>query len=157
MSLMEAGRLNDDTFKTIVRNAPLISIDLIIRDTCGKILVGMRTNEPAKGFYFVPGGVIRKNETLADAFSRIVAAETGRHANISEAEFAGVFEHFYKTNRYEEPGYGTHYVVLAYRLAWPDNLEVTADDQHSHFKWIDAAELSRSSQVHENSRAYARV
>src|SRR5215218_457853 len=77
MSLMEAGRLNDDTFKTIVRNAPLISIDLIIRDTCGKILVGMRTNEPAKGFYFVPGGVIRKNETLADAFSRIVAAETG--------------------------------------------------------------------------------
>jgi colanic acid biosynthesis protein WcaH len=57
---MESGRLNDDTFKTIARNAPLISIDLIIRDASGRVLVGMRTNEPAKGFYFVPGGAIRK-------------------------------------------------------------------------------------------------
>src|SRR4051794_21435444 len=97
----------------VVRNAPLIAIDLIIQDDSGKVLFGMRTNEPAKGFYFVPGGAIWKNETLADAFARVLAAETGRQANITEAEFVGLFEHFYTTNRFEEPGYGTHYGVLA--------------------------------------------
>jgi hypothetical protein len=35
---------------------------------------------------------------LSDAFSRILAAETGRQADISEAEFVGVFEHVYATN-----------------------------------------------------------
>jgi colanic acid biosynthesis protein WcaH len=37
----------------------------------------LRTNEPAKGKWFVPGGLVRKYVRLADAFARIVKTEIG--------------------------------------------------------------------------------
>ena len=45
-----------DEFVLVVRNAPLVAIDLIIRDPDRCVLVGLQTNEPAKGKWFVPGG-----------------------------------------------------------------------------------------------------
>ena len=70
--MTEPRFLSTDEFTFVVRNAPLVSFDIVIKDPDGNVLVGMRTNEPAKGKYFVPGGIIRKNETLADAFARIL-------------------------------------------------------------------------------------
>jgi colanic acid biosynthesis protein WcaH len=67
-----AGLLDEQTFEQVVRSTPLCSIDLILRDPDARTLVGLRTNEPAKGFYFVPGGIIRKDERMADAFRRIL-------------------------------------------------------------------------------------
>jgi ADP-ribose pyrophosphatase YjhB (NUDIX family) len=67
--------LKKDEFAQVVRNTPLVAIDSIIRDPDRCVLVGLRTNEPAKGKWFVPGGVVRKNERLADAFARIVQAD----------------------------------------------------------------------------------
>jgi colanic acid biosynthesis protein WcaH len=59
--------VGDDNFAQVIRLAPLVSIDLIIRDPIQDVLVALRTNEPAKGFYFVPGGRIRKDETIQAA------------------------------------------------------------------------------------------
>ena len=39
---------------TVIRHAPLVAIDLIIRNARGEVLLGLRKNEPAKGCYFVP-------------------------------------------------------------------------------------------------------
>jgi len=50
----------------------LVSIDLIIRNARDEVLLGLRSNEPAKGFYFVPGGMIRKGERLGEAFASIL-------------------------------------------------------------------------------------
>jgi hypothetical protein len=61
-STMTSTVPNDDEFAHIVRLAPLVSIDLIIRDDEQNVLVALRTNEPAKGVYFVPGGCIRKTK-----------------------------------------------------------------------------------------------
>lgn len=58
-------------FQSLVQNAPLVSMDFMIRDKDGKFLVGKRNNEPAKGYWFFPGGRILKNETRAAAFSRL--------------------------------------------------------------------------------------
>jgi hypothetical protein len=60
--------LSDEKFSHVIRSAPLVSIDLIIMDPGHKVLLGLRTKEPTKGYYFVPGGVIRKHETINDAF-----------------------------------------------------------------------------------------
>jgi colanic acid biosynthesis protein WcaH len=100
----------------IVRHAPLVSIDIIIKDHEQNVLIGLRVNEPARGTYFVPGGIIRKNETIRDGFTRILNAEVGLQKSLDGAKFLDVFEHFYETNRFEEPTYGTHYVVIAYEL-----------------------------------------
>ena len=75
---MSAPRfLASNDFARIVRLAPLVSIDIIVKDPQGYTLLGLRVNEPAKGKYFVPGGVIRKNETIRDAFARILRRFSG--------------------------------------------------------------------------------
>src|SRR5215470_19822082 len=107
---------NRDEFAQVVRNTALVAIDLIIRDPDQCVLVGLRTNEPARGKWFVPGGVVRKYERLAVAFARIVKAEIGLEASIDDAKFVGVYEHLYDRNVFREKGCGTHYVVLAHEL-----------------------------------------
>jgi colanic acid biosynthesis protein WcaH len=153
---VDQEHISEDKFACIVRYAPLPSIDLIIRDSDHRVLVGLRTNEPAKNYYFVPGGVIRKNETIELAFARILRAETGCNASLSDARFLGVFQHFYSANRFGEPSYGTHYVVLAYELQLDHCPAIVLDAQHSASKWMAAADLLSASDVHENTKAYFR-
>ncbi len=84
-------------FAGIVRDTPLISIDLIVSYQ-DKFLFGRRCNEPAKDYWFVPGGRIRKDERISKAFYRLTNIELGTHLPISGAEFQGVYEHHYDTN-----------------------------------------------------------
>jgi colanic acid biosynthesis protein WcaH len=149
--------ITDSDFSCVVRCAPLLSIDLIIRDNDRRMMVGLRTNEPAKNYYFVPGGVIQKNETIEFAFARILKAETGSHASHGDARFLGVFQHFYSTNRFGDPAYGTHYVVLAYELQLGYRPAIVLDAQHSESKWMAVSDLIAASDVHENTKAYFRT
>lgn len=130
-----------------------------LRSTCYRdpdqhVLVGLRTNEPAKGKWFVPGGVIRKYERLADAFARIVKAEVGLEASIDDARFVGVYEHLYDSNAFGKEEFGTHYVVLAHELNLDHQPPIVGDQQHSRFRWMTSAELTSSPDVHQNTRAY---
>ena len=151
------NRLNAQDFAQIVRNTPLVSIDLILRDPEARVLLGFRNNEPAKGVYFVPGGVIRKNESITSAISRVLKAETGLDAPFSDARLLGAYEHFYQTNRFDDPGYGTHYVVLAYELQLSNHPAIQLDDQHHEATWMTPAEVLASPLVHENTKAYFRT
>jgi colanic acid biosynthesis protein WcaH len=146
--------LNKEEFAQVVRNTPLVAIDLIIRDPDRCVLVGLRSNEPAKGKWFVPGGAVRKYERLADAFARIVNAEVGLDASISDAKFIGVYEHLYDNNVFGEEGVGTHYVVLAHELSLDHRPPIVSDQQRSGFRWMSVAELISSPDVHLNTRAY---
>lgn len=150
------GRLDEKTFARIVRNSPLVSIDLILRDLEGSVLLGLRNNEPAKGFYFVPGGVIRKNEAISMAFARVVKMETGLNLQYSSARLIGAYEHFYATNRFNNSGYGTHYVVLAHDVPLPKRPDIILDDQHNEAIWMKPREILSSPMVHEYSKAYFR-
>jgi len=139
---------------TVIRLAPLVAIDFIIRNARDEVLLGLRNNEPARDRYFVPGGMILKNERLADAFSRLLKTETNYATGIDDARFLGAFEHFYKNNRFGAPDYGTHYVVLAYELKVMGTAEPKADDQHSELRWWPLSELLASDRVHKNTKAY---
>jgi colanic acid biosynthesis protein WcaH len=147
-------RLGREQFLEVVERTPLVSIDLIVRRGDGRVLLGKRTNEPAKGFWFVPGGRIHKNERLDDAFRRICEAELGKPFAIADAEFLGVFEHLYPTNFAEKPGTGTHYIVLAYELHAIDLPQELPADQHGEFDWFDMQRILKTDGVHGNTRAY---
>ena len=69
--------LDKTQFQQIVAAMPLISIDLIVRNELGQVLLGRRLNRPAQGFWFVPGGRVRKDERLNDAFWRLTEEELG--------------------------------------------------------------------------------
>jgi len=147
-------RLEPDDFANVIRLAPLAAIDIIVRSPDGRVLLGRRNNEPAKGCFFVCGGRITKNETLAAAFRRIALAELGLERNIQDARFLGVGEHFYPTNNFAQAGFGTHYVVLAYELTARLELASLPASQHGQYVWQTEAELLNCPEVHQNTKAY---
>src|SRR2546426_12796436 len=89
-------KLTEREFEGVVRLTPLVSIDLIVRSRDRRVLLGRRTNPPARNALFVPGGRITKNETLAKAFRRLTLQELGGERSIEEARFLGVYEHIYR-------------------------------------------------------------
>jgi colanic acid biosynthesis protein WcaH len=145
--------LSTSDFLGVVKNTPLVSIDLVIADRTGAILMGWRQNEPAKDTWFVPGGRIQKDERISDAFERILSIETGLQASFSDARFANVFEHFYPANCFGDPAFGTHYCVLAYILQFHDRPVVQIDHQHSKIEWLTAS----ATNIHRYSKAYFEV
>lgn len=151
---MKNKPLKKSDFKLIVQGTPLVSIDLIVRDTAGRILLGLRKNAPAKGFWFVPGGCVRKDESLDDAFLRIMTDELNQTVARIDATFLGVYEHLYPDNTFGEPGFGTHYIVLAYEVAIPDKTRTLPDAQHSQYTWMLPADILQAENVHPNTRAY---
>ena len=96
-----------DTFKTIIKNTPLVSIDLIVYNKEGQVLLGLRKNRPAQGYWFVPGGRILKDESMANAFKRLTINELGAEFSLEQDEFIGPFEHFY-TNNVSSEYFNTH-------------------------------------------------
>jgi len=145
--------LDKETFRTVVRSTPLISIDLVIMNSQQQALLGLRTNRPAQGYWFVPGGRILKDESMAEAFRRLSQAELGISAEIGDAQFLGVYEHFY-TDNFSGTDFPTHYVVLGYRLIMDLELDALPDAQHQQYRWCDVDALMSDDAVHENTKAY---
>jgi colanic acid biosynthesis protein WcaH len=81
-------------------------------------------------------------------------AETGCSANFENARLLGVFQHFYPTNRFALPGYGTHYIVLAYEVRIPIRPAIRLDSQHTDYRWMSEAEIQAAPDVHQNTKTY---
>ncbi|MEY0246383.1 GDP-mannose mannosyl hydrolase [Morganella morganii] len=146
-------KLSDDQFISVIDNTPLISIDFIIENNKNQFLLGYRNNEPAKNYWFIPGGRIFKNEKIYDAFSRLSVSEFGKTLDISSFSFRGVFEHFYQ-NSFLSEDVSTHYIVLAYHSRINLDLNRLPDDQHSLYRWFTLSEIIHSSEVNHYSKLY---
>jgi colanic acid biosynthesis protein WcaH len=151
---IESCPLPADEFLALVRNAPLVSIDLIVENNNGEVLVGRRKNSPAKGSWFVPGGRVQKDETLDVAFARITCEEFGAKIPRVKADFLGVFEHFYPDNFAGVSSVGTHYVVLSFRLGAREVPDAFPTRQHSEFRWMSLKDAVDNQEVHPNTREY---
>ena len=146
--------IDEKQFLKIIDATPLISIDLILEDSQGKIFLGKRVNRPAQGYWFVPGGRIRKNERIADAIKRISSTELNVKISKCDVQLLGAFDHIYNDNYFGEDGVNTHYVVLAYKLKAKNNLEIVPDSQHSEIKWWSRHDLLNAPDVHQNTKIY---
>lgn len=149
--------LSVDEFSKLVAIAPLISIDLVVTNEQGEILLGKRHNKPAQNFWFVPGGRILKNETIDNAFKRLTFDELGISIPRNEANFLNVHEHFYSDSCFGEGLIDptTHYIVLAYALVI-NQLQLTKlpNSQHSFFRWWSKQDAIASDEVHTHSKLY---
>src|SRR5512133_3386817 len=140
--ILKPEKIPTDIFMQIVRNTPLISIDFLMHNENNEILLGWRNNQPAKDFWFVPGGRIYKNETIRDAFSRITTAETGPTLDMEQGVFRGIYAHFHPDQNFmNEPGFGTHYIVLAFEIQMARELTSLPLNQHSDYKWESISDL----------------
>lgn len=146
--------LDTKDFLAVVRDTPLVSIDLIVENEEGQVLLGLRTNQPAQGYWFVPGGRIQKDESLDDAFLRLTEVELGVKVARKNAVLLGVYEHFYDDNFAKVEGVGTHYVVIAYKIAAKSQTLLLPQEQHSSYVWMSEIDLANNQQVHPNTKAY---
>lgn len=144
--------LDNAAFTTVLKSTPLVSIDLIVCNSQGLILLGERKNRPAQGCWFVPGGRILKNESLADAFQRLSLNELGVKLDLSEATLQGAYDHFYSDSVFGE-GVSTHYVAIAYILE-VTFLPALPKEQHSSYRWFSVSELLAHPGVHSHTKAY---
>lgn len=150
----KATKLNCNDFIEVVKNTPLVSIDLIIKNDRSQVLLGLRENAPARNYWFVPGGRILKNERIGEAFERIANDELGINLAYKDANFLGVFEHLYQDNFAQMQGFGTHYVVLAHEIKIAETQLISPKAQHSRYKWFDQESLRKTKNVHPYTKAY---
>lgn len=144
--------LSQDDFYTAGKLVNLTSVDLlVIYDN--KYIVGKRINNPAKGYYFVPGGVIQKNETISNAIKRISKNEL--NIELDNWEFHKVTQHWYENN-FRDDKYGTHYLSLSYKtnLTSEQAEQINICDQHSDTKWLTLEELLQDNEVHKYSKIF---
>lgn len=144
--------LEKKLFSSIVENTPLISIDLIIKNSEGKVLLGQRVNKPAKNSWFVPGGRIYKDEKIEEAFQRITKDEIGKAFDISTAKFLGVYQHFYDDNVFND-NFSTHYIVLGFELIIKEELSL-GTIQHEKYIWFTKDELLDNPEVYSYVKDY---
>jgi colanic acid biosynthesis protein WcaH len=146
--------LEQETFLNVIDKTPLVSIDLVIHNPKQQVLLGFRNNRPARGFWFVPGGRIIKNETIEQAFLRILENETGLQLPFAQARLLGAYDHIYDDNFAGVQNINTHYVVLGFQLKGVDRAGIKTDSQHSRYKWMDINDLLQDGNVHQNTKNY---
>ena len=146
-----------------------MSIDLVVTNANGQVLVGQRLNRPAKDYWFVPGGRILKNEPLAQAFKRLTRDELGQEFTIDQATLLGPFDHFYADNVFSDmlasgeittddassTDASTHYVAIAFTLKLDCPLaNLPLAIQHGGYQWFDVPSLLADPKVHLHTKWY---
>ena len=148
------GFIEQNKYLEIIKNTQIMSTDLLIFNPDGEVLLGKRLNKPAKNSWFVPGGKVRKYETLTDAVKRVSKTELG--LELSHQSILGVYNHIY-TDNFQNDEVGTHYVCFAVNIILKDKIDINKfllDDQHSELKWWNMAELLTDNNVHMYTKNY---
>jgi len=123
---VDPGYIPREDWETVVRSVPIVSVDLVVLTDDGVVLT-KRTNEPAKGQWFVPGGRVRKGERLRDAVHRVADEELGVDIHIEQS--LGAYEHLYETSELGDSG-GKHYVPHGF-VVRTDSTAFSLDTQHN--------------------------
>lgn len=152
--------LAQEHFDLAVEALPLVSLDLcFICD--GKLLLGKRNNRPARGWWFTPGGRIRKGEACDAALQRIAQEEVGlSDFSVSQACLMGVWDHFYEDSAFSDQ-LSTHYVNLPHYCLLESAeicklvLPFGRLEQHSDWRWLSVESVVRDSNVNSYVRVYA--
>ncbi|HDD35921.1 MAG: NUDIX hydrolase [Archaeoglobaceae archaeon] len=112
---------------------PLVGVGAFIVKN-NKVLLVKRANEPNKGKWSIPGGVVKLGESLIDALKREIFEETG--LEIEALDVACVSEEIVRDNT----GIKFHYVIIDFfAKVVGGELRVGSDAEDA--KWISFDEL----------------
>jgi 8-oxo-dGTP diphosphatase len=129
---------------------PLVGVGAIIIHQ-SKILIVKRANEPAKGLWSVPGGVVELGEQLHKAIKREVKEETGLEVDIErliEAVDNIIFD--------DEGRIQYHYVLLDYLCQLRGGVLKAADDVHE-IQWVPLRALQSLPITSSLNRVIAKI
>jgi len=120
----------DKLYREIHKTMPIPCVDFVLLQD-GKVLLGQRTNEPAKGLWWFPGGRVQKGETLEEAVERKARQELGIEVKVVKK--LGVDETIFDEGPF---GWPTHTINVVFLVKPKGHVKFILDDQHSEFKWF---------------------
>lgn len=100
---------------------PKLTVDCVLRDAQGRILLIRRKHPPFQGQYALPGGFVDIGETVEQACLREVREEAGISLNQSELDMVGVYSAPDRDPR-------GHTVSVAFKANIPDDAKPKAGD-----------------------------
>ncbi len=115
---------------------PIIGVGAVVLDG-NKILLVKRGNEPYKGYWAIPGGIQRVNESLKDAALRELEEETG---------IKGVVEAIFWVDEIierDDRGIKYHYVIIDL-LVRPLSKDIRPSSDVLDARWFDINEALKA-------------
>jgi len=109
---------------------PIVSVGAVVIRDCSVLLV-KRDQEPSKGLWSIPGGVIELGESLEHAVQREVREETGIDVKI--VRLLDVADHIVRD---EDGRIRFHYVLVDY-LTHPITFDLSPRSDVSEARWVD--------------------
>lgn len=110
---------------------PFLTVDGVICDADGRILLIRRANQPYRGFYALPGGFVEIGETVEHACRREIEEETG--LQLGALELVGVYSDPHRDPR-------GHTVSIAFKAVLPSaqTLRAGSDARDAGFLYLTA-------------------
>jgi len=113
---------------------PAVAALIIDAKNVLRVLLVKRGNPPRKGFWSLPGGVIKVGERITDGLKREVFEETGIRIRV------GPLIYICEYIETDSEGVKYHYVILDY-LASPITREIKPGGDVADAKWFTPREL----------------
>jgi ADP-ribose pyrophosphatase YjhB (NUDIX family) len=117
--------IQEKTYKTIISQMPISTIEAIIINSKNDLLVMKRNNPPVKGEWWFPGGRIRRGETFLQALARKVTEETALEVKV--LGFVGVYERIFRER---------HDIAIVFLCRCEDE-KVILNSEHSEYKFLN--------------------
>lgn len=126
-----------DLYKKIHKSMPILCVDVIIKSGNNVLLV-KRSNKPAQGLWWFPGGRVLKGELLENTAIRKIKEEIG--LNIKKVKLLGVEETMFSDGPF---GWPTHTVNIVFLAELPGKItDIKLDNQSEDYKWFSKSEKS---------------
>ena len=122
--------IEENLYHQICSLMPIPCVDLVVEDDQGRILLLKRSNEPAKGLWWFPGGRVHFSEMRLEAAKRILQQECGLEAaEIEEQKTVDLFL-VMKSDKTI-----SHAITTIYHMRIGHPMSLKLDDQHQFAKW----------------------
>ena len=122
--------------KRLYPDRPIVGVGAVIVDK-GRILLEKRKNEPGRGKWSIPGGLVELGETLEDAVIRELKEETCLESIAKTPSLVDVVDNI---DLDDEGKVKYHFVIVDYHVKVKDNAFKAASDAES-LKWVPFDEV----------------
>ena len=116
-------------YKIFLENMPIFCIDFLY-ECKNEYLLLKRVEEPLKDIFWLPGGRLRLNETIADCALRIQERETGKF--IKDYQLVGFSNYFFEISQNAR---AIHTPTLLFKIKIEKKFVPILDNSHSAYIW----------------------